>query len=126
MAFRPPRFMMSAMARLFLMAAAAIGALASAPAAAAAGNFTLVNGTSLPMTAVSIRRFRAQQWRPLDIAPAAGARAPVTLTDPDCAFDIRAQLANGTTAIWSGVNLCEVKVVRLNREPSGELWVDYD
>ena len=114
------------MPRLFLTTAAAFAAFASAPAAAAAGNFTLVNGTGLAMTEVSIRRFRSQEWSPLGVAPAAGARAPVTFSAPDCAFDIRAQLAGGTTATWSGVNLCEVRVVRLNREPSGELWVDYD
>lgn len=117
---------MQAMRGLSFITAAALLASAYAPAAAAADSFTLVNATGMAMREVSIRRFGAQDWRPLGIAPAAGAPAPVAFSDPECAFDIRAELASGTTAIWSGVNLCEVKVVRLKREPSGELWVDYD
>ena len=116
--------MMQAMRRLVAISAAAFVAFGAGPAVAA-DNFTLVNGTGMGMTEVSIRRFRAQDWRPLGVAPAAGASAAVSFSDPDCAFDIRAQLAGGPTAIWSGVNLCEVSVVELNREPSGELWVDY-
>ena len=114
------------MHRLFLTTAAAFLAFAAAPSLAAAGNFTIENGTGQAMTGVSIRRFGTQEWRPLGVAPGAGARASVSFSEPDCAFDIRAMLASGTTAIWSGVNLCEVSVVSLRREPSGELWVEYD
>jgi hypothetical protein len=118
--------MKRAMSRNIIPAAVVVlVALASTPAAADAGNFTLVNGTGRPMSDVSIRRFGAPDWRPLGVAPAAGSRAQVTFSDPDCAFDIRAQLG-GVTAIWSGVNLCEVRAVTLKREASGELWVEYD
>ena len=86
----------------------------------------LENGSGLAMREVAIRRFGTEAWRPLGVAPTAGARTQVNFSDPDCAFDFRAQLADGTTAIWSGVNLCEVRVVTLNREPTGELWVDYE
>ncbi len=46
--------------------------------------------------------------------------------DPDCAFDIRAKVGGGETAVWSGVNLCETKTVTLRRSDSGATWVDYD
>ena len=117
---------MPAMSRPTLIAAAALLALAPSPAMAAADNFLLENGSGLAMRGVAVRRFGTDAWRSLGVAPAAGARTQVSFSDPDCAFDIRAQLADGTTAIWSGVNLCEVRVVILNREPTGELWVDYE
>jgi hypothetical protein len=114
------------MPRLFIPAAISLLACGSAPALAQAGNFVLVNGTRLPMSDVAIRRFGTQDWRPLGVAPAAGARAQVSFSDPDCAFDIRAKLPGNVTAIWSGVNLCEAGAVTLNRDAVGGLWVDYD
>ncbi len=101
-------------------------ALSGAPALADAGNFTLVNGTDSALTGVAIRRFGAQDWRPLSAAPPAGGRALVLFSDPDCAFDIRATLGGGKSQVWSGVNLCGAKSVTLNRAASGALWVDYD
>lgn len=111
---------------VFLVGLAAALALGSAPASAAADDFTLINATGRAMSGISIRRFGTQDWQSLGLAAPAGGQVAVAFSNPDCAFDIRAELAGGTTAIWSGVNLCEVKAVRLNREPSGELWVDYD
>ena len=111
--------------RLLALAAALV---AGAPSAALAGaaNFTLVNATGAAMSDVSIRRYGTEEWRPLPVTPPPGARAPVQFSDDDCAFDVRATLANGKTVVWSGVNLCETKVVALNRNESGEAWVDYD
>ena len=104
-------------------------ALASAPAAspaAGASSFTVVNSTGLDITSISIRRFGSQDWKPLSAAPAVGKPAPIQFSDPDCAFEIRATLSGGQSAVWSGVNLCGTKIVRLNRNASGVLWVDYD
>ena len=50
----------------------------------------------------------------------------MAFTNPDCAFDIQARLADGKTATFNGVNLCDVTTVTLNRGPTGALWVDYD
>lgn len=116
---------MQAMRRLLAATATALLALQASPSWAADG-FALVNGTDLAMADVSIRRFGAQDWRPLGVDAAPGERARIEFSDPDCAFDLRAMLAGGITAIWSGVNLCEVDVVTLRRESSGELWVEYD
>lgn len=115
------------MKALFPVLLSALLTLAPAPSAAAgAGSFTLVNGTGAAIAELSIRRFGTQQWQGLGAAPAPGARAAIRFSDPDCAFDIRATLAGGGTAIWTGVNLCEVNAVILRRNGSGETWADYE
>jgi hypothetical protein len=115
--------MFARMKRLTLLALLAASA---APAfAAGASNFTLVNGTGASLADLSIRRAGTQDWKPLGAAPSAGARRPVAFTDPDCAFDIRANVG-GTPVTWAGVNLCAVKSVTLNRDGSAGAWVDYD
>ena len=115
-----------AMRSLCLMLAAA-SLFGSSPAVAGASGFNLVNATGANITAMSIRRFGTQSWQPLGGTPSAGARSQVQFTNVDCAFDIQATLAGGGTAVWSGVNLCEVKSVTLNRNAAtGENWVDYD
>ena len=101
--------------------------LGSASAAVAgASGFTLVNGTSGALADLSIRRAGTQDWKPLGGAPQAGARAPISFTDPDCAFDIRASVPGSGAVTWAGVNLCDVKSVVLKKDPSAGAWVDYD
>lgn len=117
----------AAMNRLILALAAASLALGAAPASAAAGAFKLVNATDTDITSLSIRRFGTQPWQALVARPPRGASVNIDFSDPDCAFDIRATLAGGDVATWSGVNLCEAKSVTLNRNAkSGANWVDYD
>lgn len=111
--------------RGLLLVAALLSAI-PAPAMAGAGNFIIFNATGRDITALSIRRFGTEGWQPLGAAPPAGARGSVQFTDTDCAFDIRATLAGGVNAVWSGVNLCEAKALTLNRTESGAVWVDYD
>lgn len=109
-----------------LLAAALVAAPASVWAQAV--NFTLVNNTDVSFTGLTVRRFGSQQWLPL-VAPVpltrSGGRGDVVFSDPDCAFDLQATLPDGRAVVWSGVNLCEAKVVTLNRSANGELWVDY-
>lgn len=114
------------MTRRFTILAAALFAAPPAAALAGAANFTLVNATGAAMTDVSIRRFGTEDWRPLAVSPPPGGRAPVQFRDDDCAFDVRATLGDGKMVVWSGVNLCETKLVALNRSATGEAWVDYD
>ena len=105
-----------------------VAAMAASPAhaLAGAGNFTLVNRTGANISTLQIRRVGTGAWQPLGANPSAGARMAVAFTNPDCAFDIQAKLADGKLALFSGVNLCDVTVVTLNRGSSGNLWVDYD
>ena len=96
------------------------------PALAGAANFVLVNGTGQAVSNVAIRRTTTNTWTTIGAAPASGARANVQFSDPDCAFDIRANLAGIGDVVWTGVNLCGTKAVILNRNGSGVLWVDYE
>lgn len=104
-----------------------IALLATASVAdAGASNFTLVNGTDSPLQQLSIRRAGTQEWKTLGNAAAAGAATPVQFTDPDCAFDIRAQVSGKGPVTWADVNLCDVKSITLKRDQSAGAWVDYD
>lgn len=114
------------MHKLVLVLSALAVSLPAAPALAGAGGFTVVNGTNSNISALSIRRFGTSGWQALAATPAPGARSAVQFSDPDCAFDLQATLAGGSTATWAGVNLCEANVVTLRRSPSGQTWVDYD
>ena len=109
-----------------LMILALLGATAQPALAAGASNFTLVNGTGAALGALSIRRAGTQDWKPLGNAPSAGARSSMNFSDPDCAFDIRANVAGAGAVTWADVNLCAVKSVTLNRDGSAGAWVDYD
>jgi hypothetical protein len=101
--------------------------VAASPAfAAGASGFTLVNGTGASLAELSIRRAGTQEWKPLGTAPSAGARSSMKFSDPDCAFDIRANVVGAGPTTWADVNLCAVKSVTLNRDGSAGAWVDYD
>ena len=114
-------------ALMLLRVATLVATLVSASAAVAgASNFTLVNGTPAGLSDLSIRRAGTQGWKPLGSAPAAGARGSINFKDPDCAFDIRANVQGSGPVTWAGVNLCDVKSVVLKRDESAGAWVDYD
>lgn len=108
--------------------AAALLTVAPRPAFAQAAGFTLVNNTDIDFREMMVRRFGSAEWVPLVVVPlplAKGARGAADFSNPECAFDLRATLPDGQTVLWSGVNLCEAKVVTLNRNARGVLWVDY-
>jgi len=102
---------------------------APVPVYAQAVNFTLVNNTQIDFTALTVRRFGDGEWLPLVVAPvpvaAGGGRGAVDFSNPDCAFDLRATLPDGRAVVWSGVNLCDAKVVILNQRADGVVWADY-
>jgi hypothetical protein len=115
------------MKRLIALMITASAAAGAEPAAAqGAGAFSVVNQTGLNMTDLTIRRYGTQGWKALGSAPSPGGRTGVDFKDPDCAFDIQATLQGVGPVVWTGVNLCEVKAVILNRNASGALWVDYE
>jgi hypothetical protein len=98
----------------------------ASPALAGASGFTLVNGTGAALAQLSIRRSGTQDWKTLGPGPSAGARMDLKFSDPDCAFDIRANVPGSGAVTWAGVNLCDVKSVTLNRDAAAGAWVDYD
>ena len=99
---------------------------AAAPATAGVNGFRLVNQTGSAVSGVALRRIGEGEWRPLNVAPGPGAGASASFADADCAFDLRATVAGAGEVIWSGLNLCDVKSVTLNRDRAGRAWVDYD
>ena len=114
------------MKRLFVPVVAAAMLAIPQPVLAAAGNFTLVNRTGSAISSLQIRRVGTTAWQSLGGNPANGSRVAVAFANPDCAFDIKANLAGGQSATFNGVNLCDATTVTLNRGPSGDVWVDYD
>ncbi|WP_309610806.1 hypothetical protein [Sphingomonas sp.] len=111
---------------LALLASLAMLPLSSLVAAPGASGLTIANATGQSLTTLSIRRTGTQSWRPLPAGPIRDSQAKIPFTDPDCAFDIKAILSDGAVAEWTGVNLCEAKLLTLNRNASGATWVDYD
>ena len=105
-------------------------ALSPAPVSAQAVNFTLINNTDIAFTGLMVRRFGTQQWSPLVVSPtpvtSSGGRGAVAFSNPDCAFDLQATLPDGRVVVWPRVNLCDARLVTLNRGADGSLWVDYD
>ena len=117
------------MRKVFVLGIAALAAAAPVPAGAQATNFTLVNNTDIDFSGLKVRRYGTDEWLPLVIAPVpvarSGGQGAVEFNNPDCAFDLQATLPDGKLVVWSGVNLCEARVVTLNRSARGDLWVDY-
>ena len=93
---------------------------------AGVNGFAIVNQTGAALSGLEVRRVGGGEWVALSAAPAPGASAAAAFKDPDCAFDLRGTVAGAGPAVWRGVNLCDVKSVTLNRDPSGHAWVDYD
>jgi hypothetical protein len=114
------------MNRIALLLAAAGLAASSGPVLAGAASFNLINGTSGGLSEVSIRRAGTNEWKPIGAAPAPGAIGQVQFSDPDCAFDIRANVAGAGPTTWTGINLCGARSVKLNRDAAAGAWVDYD
>lgn len=117
------------MKRLLTIGIAALVCTAPVPALAQATSFTLVNRTDIDFSGMKARRVGSNSWLPLSVAPVpvakSGGQGAVQFSDPDCAFDLQATLPDGRVVEWKGVNLCEAKVVTLNRSANGDLWVDY-
>jgi hypothetical protein len=117
------------MNKALAVALAALAVASSAPGLADATNFTIVNNTDIDFSALKARRFGTKQWMPLAVNPVpvakSGGSGAVQFSNQECAFDLEATLPDGRLVVWSGVNLCDAKVVSLNRSASGDLWVDY-
>jgi len=106
--------------------AAAFGLSLPTPLLAGASSFSVVNGSGADISAIAIRRVGSSKWQSLGVAATMGKAAAVSFSDPDCAFDLKATMAGGVTVTWSGVNLCDVKLLTLRRSDTGLAWVDYD
>jgi len=114
------------MVKLVLRAVILASLVLASPAASAPNGFSIINNTGAALRDLALRRVGDRAWQPLAVAAAAGSSARVEFTEKDCAYDLRATVAGVGQIVWSGVNLCEVERVTLNRDPTGRHWVDYD
>jgi len=115
------------MHKIGILLVSALAAAASVPAIAeGAGNFVLINGLQGAISDVSIRRAGGNDWKPLSVTPAPGARGNIQFKDSECAYDIRATVAGSGPTTWAEINLCDVKSITLKRDASAGAWVDYD
>jgi len=111
-------------ARILISIAAALAF--AGPATAQASGFAFVNNAGGAMSALAIRRVGSDEWRELNVAAGAGAKVRARFDDPDCAFDLRGTVVGAGQVMWTGVNLCGVKSLTLNRDSAGRSWVDYE
>ena len=114
------------MGKLFASAVILASLVMATPASAAPGGISIVNNSGAALRDLALRRVGNGAWKPLAVNAAAGSSARVDFNEPDCAYDLRATIAGVGEVVWSGVNLCDVKRVTLNRDSSGRRWVDYD
>ena len=98
----------------------------SVPASAAPSSVAIANGTGADIASVTARRVGTTGWKSIGFAAPAGKAGNASIDESDCAFDLQVTLADGKTVTYSGVNLCDVKLVTLRRNAAGVAWVDYD
>lgn len=119
---------MARLTRLLIMSSL-IATPAPLIAGKGASGFNLVNNTGQTIFNLYIRRTGTTGWQPLSATPAKpvkGMKATSSFADPDCAFDLKVTLEDKSEPVWNGVNLCEVKLLTLNRNAAGVTWADYD
>lgn len=102
--------------------ALAAAAMFAAPALAEDWDFVLVNNTGKPIKGVDISAGGAGSWTANKIEPEmkqsvtkVGGRMTVHFDKGSgCKYDVKATFADDTTAIWSGINVCDNAYVTLN------------
>ena len=100
-------------------AAVAAFALLSGPAAATAQqDFTILNNTGSVIEQVFVSASKTDDWEDDVLGEDVledGGRVKIRFDkeEESCLFDIRVAYTDGETAVWHGINLCEVSVVAL-------------
>ena len=78
---------------IFRIGIAAALILSPVAAIAGASGFAIVNQSGAALSGLSVRRTGTSDWHPLGAGLSPGAMSKFSFTDPDCAFDIKATLA---------------------------------
>ena len=97
----------------------------TAAALAAPPTLSIVNATGADIIVMEVRRVGGKSWKSVSLTAPAGKAASAAFADPDCAFDLKVALSNGESVTFSGVNLCDAKLLTLRRTGT-TAWVDYD
>ena len=86
-------------------------------------NFTLVNGTDFVISYVYISPASSDQWGDdiltVDVL-GSGDQCDIYFEGHnECAWDIKAVAADGSSAVWSGIDLCEYYTITLTMTDDG-------
>lgn len=118
------------MLRSLVVAALSMGA---ADAFAQETSFLLINGTSYPISQLSISPTDLNFWGPNVLGPppiAAGQRRQVSFRAPTdfCTADLKVGWGdNGAPAVWGGLNICTLSKIKLVYDrTSGVTTASYD
>lgn len=111
------------MRKLALFAAATL--LVAAPALAEDWDFILVNNSGKPVKGIDISEAGAGKWVANKVDPEAkreallrqGARTTVHFDKGSgCKYDVKATFDDDTSAVWSGINVCDNAYVTIRTE----------
>ena len=116
--------------RLFFAAAGAALLIAS-PALADQRDFRLVNRTGYVVNEVYVSPSATDDWEE-DVMgrDTLGSDESVNISFPNrgkaCLYDLKLVHADGDTATWSKINLCEVSVVTVRYDKDGDPVAEFD
>ena len=86
-------------------------------------NFTLVNGTDFVISYVYISPSAQNTWGEdvltVDVLGAGDSCDIYFEGYEDCGWDIKAVAADGSSAVWSGIDLCEYYTITLTMTDDG-------
>lgn len=86
-------------------------------------NFTLVNGTDFVISYVYISPSSQESWGEdvltVDVLGAGESTDIYFEGYDDCGWDIKAVAADGSEAVWSGIDLCEYYTITLTMTDDG-------
>lgn len=93
-------------------------------------DFTIINQTGYTIYEVYVSETTNDDWEEDILGKDVldnGGRLNVTFSGRSaCLWDIMVLDEDDNSVEWSGINLCEVSVVVLRCDKSGECWADYE
>jgi hypothetical protein len=114
---------------LKLVLAAAATAAVAVPALADDWDFVLINNSGKVIKTIELAPTGTTTWQPNKIDPdfkkedatvKAGARMTVHFDKgPGCKYDVKATFADDTSAVWTGINVCDNAFVTIRYNAAG-------
>lgn len=103
--------------------------LAAAPALAEDWDFMLTNATGKTIKTVDLAPTGSDKWTPnkvdaelrKDPTIKAGTKTTIRFDkDQSCKYDVKATFEDGTSAVWSGINVCNNSYLTLKMDSTGK------